>query len=164
MRNLKLSRNLITLALEIMVILSLAFGTFFVHSSSRAAELSDVTLSSSAAQWIASAHLAGHHSSNDQMTIGLMLKMISLDQQHSLISSLYHPNSSSYHQWLSSAQFSQRYAPSQSSIAAAQSFLTQSGLHLVASPDASLQVASGTTSQVEAAFHTTINEIGRAHV
>src|SRR5437868_973458 len=136
-----------------MVILSLAFGTFFLHSSSRAAEPSVVTLSNSAARWISSAHRAGHHNNNDQMTIGLMLKTISLDQQRSLISSLYHSKSSSYHQWLSSAEFSQRYAPSQSSIAAAQSFLTQSGLRLVASPDASLQLATGTTSQVEAALH-----------
>src|SRR5260370_25406465 len=92
-----------------------------------------------------------------------MVKKISLDQQRSLISSLYHPNSSSYYQWLSSAQFSLRYAPLQSSVAAAQSFLTQAGLHLVASPDASLQLASGATSQVEAALHTTINDYAMAH-
>ena len=101
--------------------------------------------------------------SNDQITIGLMLKTMSVDQQKALVASLYHPKSSSYHQWLSSTQFSQMYTPSQSSIAAAQAFLTQSGLHLVASPDASLQLASGTTSQVEVALHTTINDYTMAH-
>jgi subtilase family serine protease len=143
--------------------LSLTFGTFILHNSARAAAQPNVTLPNSAARWISSAHLAGHHKRNDQMTIGLLLKTMSLDQQKALVASLYHPRSFSYHRWLSSAKFYQHYAPSQSSIAAAQAFLTQSGLHLVASPDASLQLASGTTSQVEAAFHTTINDYSLAH-
>ena len=163
MRNLRLSRILILSALAIMVMLSLTLGTFFLHSSTRAAESSNVTLPNSAARWIPSAHILGHHKSNDQMTIGLMLKTMSLVQQKALVASLYHPKSSSYHQWLSSAQFNQDYAPSQSRLSIAQAFLTQSGLHLVASPDASLQLASGTTSQVEAALHTTINDYTMAH-
>ena len=123
MRNLNVSRRLISSVLGIMVMLSLTLGTFFLHSSARAAESSNVTLPNSAARWVSSAHLLSHHASNDQMTIGLMLKTMSVDQQKALVASLYHPKSSSYHQWLSSTQFTQQYTPSQSSIAAAQSFL-----------------------------------------
>ena len=163
MRNRIVSRRLISLVPGIIVMLSLTLGTFFLYNSARAAELSHVTLPNSAARWVSSAHLLSHHASHDQIAIGLMLKTMSVDQQKALVASLYHPKSSSYHRWLSSTQFSQLYTPSQSSIAAAQAFLTQSGLHLVASPDASLQLASGTTSQVEAAFHTTINDYTMAH-
>lgn len=75
--------------------LSLTLGTFFLHNSARAAELSHGTLPNSAARWVSSAHLVSHHASNDQITIGLMLKTMSVDQQKALVASLYH--SKAYH-------------------------------------------------------------------
>ena len=107
MRNRIVSRRLISSVPGIIVMLSLTLGTFFLYNSARAAELSHVTLPNSAARWVSSAHLLSHHASNDQITIGLMLKTMSVDQQKALVASLYHPKSSSYHQWLSSTQFSQ---------------------------------------------------------
>jgi kumamolisin len=158
LRNRIVSRHLILSLPGIIIVLSLAFSTLILHYNVKAAEQPNVTLPNSAARWVSSAHLLSHHANNDQITVGMMLRTMSVEQQQALVESLYHPNSPSYHQWLSSARFSHLYAPSQSSIAAAQAYLTQSGLHLVASPDASLQLASGTTSQVESAFHTTIND------
>jgi kumamolisin len=58
--------------------------------------------------------------------------------------------------WLTSQQFAQHFAPSATDSAAAKSFLTGAGLHLVASDSPTLLLAQGTTTQVEAAFHTSI--------
>jgi kumamolisin len=92
------------------------------------------------------------------MTIGLMLRTSNPAGQQSLMASLYDKNSPNYHHWLSTGEFMARFAPASSDVVAAESFLTHAGLHLLASPDATLLFASGTVGQVEAAFHTAIND------
>ncbi len=159
MGNLKYSRNLTSTAVMFIASLSMIFGTFFLTTGSVLAASSPfTTIQGSFAGWTISAPMVGHHNSSDQLTIGLMLRTSHPDQQQSLLASLYNKNSPNYHQWLSTGEFMARFAPASSDVAAAESYLKQAGLHLLASPDSTLLLASGTTSQVEAAFHTTIND------
>ena len=157
MRNFKYSRRLILSMVAVITMLGMAFGTsaLLPRTASAAAFTS---IPGSAARWINGAHLVSHHQSSDQLTVGLMLRTTHPDEQRSLIASLYHKNSPSYHHWLTTGEFMARFAPAASDVATAESFLTSAGLHLIASPDTTLLVATGTTSQVEATFHTTIND------
>jgi len=158
-RNLRHSRNLTSIAVMITTLLSMIFGTFFLTSGAALAASSPfTTIEGSAASWTTGAHMVGHHSSSDQLTIGLMLRTSHPDQQQSLLTSLYNKNSPNYHHWLSTGQFMAEFAPAASDVDAAKSFLTQAGLHLLASSAPTMLLATGTTSQVEAAFHTQIND------
>jgi len=126
------------------------------YASSRTSPL--VTLPNSVSPQFAGAELMGHHSTSDQMTIGLLLQMNNQAEIQNLIASLYNPHSALYHHWLQSGEFAARFGPSSSQVAAAQNFLTQAGLRLVSSSISTLLIATGTSSQVEAAFHTSISD------
>ena len=159
MRNLKRPRSLIFSALGFITVLSMVFGAFYLHAtSSKAASTGFTALPNSSAQWTANAKLVGPHSSTDTMTVTLLLRTSNAAGQQSLIASLYNKNSSNYHQWLSTGQFMAQFAPAASDVTAAQNFLTQAGLQLVASSSPTMLLATGTTAQVEAAFHTQIND------
>jgi kumamolisin len=135
------------------------FGTFYLHTdSSHAAGTGLTPIHGSAEPWTATAKLIGHHSSNDQLTVGVLLRTTNSAGQASLLASLANKNSSDYHKWLSTSQFMARFAPSASDVAAVKSFLNQSGLHVLAASSPTLLLATGKTSQIEAAFHTTIND------
>ena len=161
MRNLKSRRSLIISVVGLFALLSMVLGSlYFRAGASKAASPAFVTLQNSAARWISSssAHLVGPHISSDRMTVALLLRNSNLAGQNSLLKSLYHPNSFAYHHWLTSGQYSALFAPGAADVAAARLFLTNAGLTLTASPDATLVEATGTMRQVEAAFHTQIND------
>jgi subtilase family serine protease len=117
-----------------------------------------VSLSNSVTPRVSSSHMLGHHNSSDQLTVGLLLPLNNQAGMQSLIASLYNPHSSLYHHWLQTGEFNARFGPSSSQLATARHFLTSTGLHLVSSPSSTLVLATGTTNQIEAAFHTTIND------
>ena len=117
-----------------------------------------VSLSNSVTPRVASSHMIGHHNMNDTMTVGLLLPLSHQTEMQSLIASLNNPHSALYHHWLQTGQFDALFGPSNSQVTAAQSFLTSAGLKLVSSPSSTLVLATGTASQVEAAFHTSIND------
>ena len=105
----------------------------------------------------AGAHLSGPHASNAQMTVTLVLQPNNAGQLNSLLKELYDPTSKQYHNWLAKGVFNQQFAPSASQIAQVSSFLKAAGLKVGASSTPFLEQATGTTAQIEAAFHTTIN-------
>jgi subtilase family serine protease len=147
--------------LALLTVFSMLLGTqYFRAATSKAAGPALTTLPNSAANWIksSSVHLVAAHSASSQMTVALLLRTSNPSGQLSLLKSLYHANSASYHHWLSTGQFNTMFAPSASDVAAATSFLTSAGLKIAASLDATMVVATGTTSQVAAAFHTHIND------
>jgi subtilase family serine protease len=74
-----------------------------------------------------------------------------------LLSALYAKGSPDYHHWLAKGQFDQRYAPSSSTRAAIEKYLTQSGLTVQRSASPFLVRAAGSSAQVSAAFRTTIS-------
>lgn len=139
-------------AMSLLFLLVSGFST--AYASPR---FSLVTLPDSVAPQLADAQLVGHHISS--MTVALLLATRHQEQQQSLIKALYTPRNPLYHQWLHTGEFDARFGPTASDVAAAQKFLTQAGLRPVAdSSSSTLQLATGTVSQVEAAFHTVIND------
>lgn len=84
------------------------------------------------------------------------------------IANLHNPSSASYHKWLSSAQFGETYGPATSDVAAVTSWLESEGfaVNVVYANNVIIDF-SGTSSQVEAAFHTSIHNYevnGESHI
>ena len=79
-------------------------------------------------------------------------------QLNSLLAALDDPNSSRYHQWLPKGEFNTLFAPSASQVAQVRSFLQQAGLKVTGSPSPFLVRTISTTAQIEAAFHTRLND------
>ena len=72
-----------------------------------------------------------------------------------LLSQLHDPNSASYHQWLTPAQFSERFGPQTATVNAVTNELKAHGLEVTAVHSHSLHV-SGTARGVQSAFATTL--------
>lgn len=145
--------------LGLLALLSPITGALYLQISSAKASSPDLTaLTGSTPLWIQKAHLLRRHKTDDRITVGVFVQSSDRDGEMQLLSDLYNPHSEHYHHWLTSEAFSDRFAPSADAIAAVTSYLTDAGLKLIASPDTSLVLATGTTAQVEAAFHTQIND------
>lgn len=158
MKKLKQRHRLLSVP-GLLVVLSMLLGMLWLNTnSSQAAGPGMTILPNSAAQWIKGARLVGRHKNSDRMTIALMLHTQNQAAQQQLLSDLYNPQSPRYHQWLATGEFNARFTPSAADTEQVRQFLAQAGLHLVASPNPTLLFASGTISQVEAAFHTTISD------
>jgi kumamolisin len=92
------------------------------------------------------------------MSVSLVLQPNNTAQLNTLLKELYDPSSRQYHNWLAKGEFNQLFAPSAAQVAQVDTFLKGAGLNVVASSTPFLAQATGTTAQVEAAFHTTIND------
>src|SRR3984957_19165839 len=75
------------------------------------------------------------------------------DGAEALLSQLHNPNSASYHQWLTPAQFSERFGPQTATVNAITNELKAHGLEVTAVHSHSLHV-SGTAGGVQSAFTT----------
>lgn len=125
---------------------------------------SSVALPGSINPQVAQAHLLGHHvdprnTAASSITIGLVLYPNHREAMNTLTKALYNPHSPLYHHWLSTGKFDELYGPTATERDVIDSFLRQSGLRIV--PDSSsalIIMATGSTSQVETAFHTRIND------
>src|ERR1019366_4776044 len=106
----------------------------------------------------AGARFSGVHASSAQMSVSLVLQPNNTAQLNTLLKELYDPSSRQYHNWLAKGEFNQLFAPSAAQVAQVDTFLKGAGLNVVASSTPFLAQATGTTAQVEAAFHTTIND------
>src|SRR5581483_4946036 len=102
------------------------------------------------------AQVLGHHAGNAQLSISMLLQPSNQTQLDNLLIAINNPASNQYHQWLSPAQFNAQFAPSGTAIAQVQNFLQTAGLKVSASSTPFLVHATGTTPQVETAFHTSI--------
>ncbi len=138
----------------LLALVSILLSAFALPST---ASLRTRPLTGSAASWTRHAQQTDRHSPQDQLTVGMVLKTSHPEQQQQLLKDLYNPKSSSYHKWISSSQFSVQFPPAASDVAAAKKYLTGQGLKLTTSPDATFVMATGSTGQVEQAFHTRIN-------
>lgn len=116
-----------------------------------------VSLTNSFTKAPAEAHLIGAHASTQQISVTLTLQSGKAAQMNNLLNALYDPGNSLFHRWLTKGQFNKLFAPSTSQIASVNTFLKNGGLHLAASPSPFLARATGTTAQIEALFHTSIN-------
>lgn len=155
-------RTLVSFAVLLFLLIE-TFSSFVLVSPASAATTPYVPIYGSFVGAPAGAHLLGSHTTNGQLTISVVLQPRNETQMNSLLAALYDPSSPQYHQWLQQGQFNALFAPSASQIAQVGSFLGQYGLKVIASPTPFLVRATGTTAQVEAAFHTRINDYQAAN-
>ncbi len=152
-------RTLISLA-SILCLFVATLSNFVLVNVASAASTSNafVSLQGSFVSAPAGSHLSGQHKSSAQMTVSLVLQPNNAGHLNSLLQALYNPNSSQFHNWLTKGTFNQLFAPSASHVAQVNTFLKAAGLKVVASSTPFLEQATGTAAQIEAAFHTTIND------
>lgn len=130
----------------------------FINATISTAAPAFTTVANSTEPWTASAQKMSHHNPDDQLTVGLLLKTSHPDQQQALLQSLSNPKSAQYHQWLTATDFASRFAPAAADVTAAKNFLTSEGLKVQPDSNGGLLLASGTTTQIETALHTQIND------
>ena len=150
-------RSLFSLAALCIVLAVTVSSLVIVHPTS-AAPNPYVSLAGSFSGTPAGAQLRGQHASSDQLTISVVLRPRSEAALNSLLAALYNPHSSQYHQWLSTGEFDTLFAPPASQVAQVQNYLTQAGLSVIGSSTPFLLRATGTTAQIQAAFHTQISD------
>ncbi len=102
----------------------------------------------------AGAHTLGRHNANGRLQVELVLNPRNESGLNTLIQQINTPGSSVYHHWLTPAQFNADFAPATFDT----SWLTNAGLRQVAGPSPLVLAFTGTASQMDAAFHTTIND------
>ena len=146
-----LSATLLTL------VCSLVFYRASNRNATHAAPPPYTSLSGSYTSTGSGSRLLGHHA-NRQLTVTVALQPSNAAQLSSMLASLYNPASPLFHRWLTQGEFTQLFAPPYSQIMQVREFFVQSGLTVGATQSPFLLQATGTTAQVEAAFHTTIND------
>ena len=114
------------------------------------------TLGGNVPRWATTANLKGPASGS--MEIHVVLGWRNTAALGSLLRAVTTPGSGSYRQYLSAAQFHQRFSPSGADAAKVSSWLRSQGLKVTGSPASKLWVeASGSVAQLQKAFATKIN-------
>ena len=122
-------------------------------AASQAVSSDRTTLLGSAPSWANSRNLAGN--ADPASPVGFRVYLGWKDGAEALARAVSDPRGSSYGQYLSPAQFRQRFAPSQAQVGAVQSWLRSQGFKIDYTPQNNHYVeAEGTVAQAQAAFGT----------
>ena len=159
----------LTLCLVVLLLIS-ALSTWATNSHA-AGPL--VSISGSVPSLVGQSQLVGHYgaistgtstsstattTSSMPMVVGVVLAPNHENEIQALVQSMYNPHSPQYHHWLQTGEYDKLFGPTASQVAAVEGFLKQAGLSILPqSASATIVMASGSSTQVEAAFHTTIN-------
>jgi subtilase family serine protease len=108
----------------------------------------------------------------DSMRIEHMLLQLQRSPQQEqavekLVDQLHNPQSPSYHQWLTAAEFGQRFGLAQADLDKIGGWLQSHGFEVSVYPNGMLLDFSGTAAQVRAAFHTELHNLlvaGTPHI
>lgn len=144
-------------------VMLLGFTLFSTTAIAQANTISSLVALPNSVASTAGAHLVGSHSSNDQITVAVVLQSRNAMQMENLLAALYDPASSQYHHWLTTGAFNALFAPNSAQTAQVESFLKQAGLTVKATSTPFLIDATGTTAQIEAALHTQISDYQAAN-
>ena len=99
----------------------------------------------------------GRAASGSQVKFDLVLNLRDAAGAKAIVNAVSNPASAQYRHYLTDAQWIARYAPSQASVASAETWLRQQGFKVGSVPSDRLFVpAQGSAAQVEAAFGTTL--------
>lgn len=144
----------------IAILLTSVLGTWAVIS--HAAEPL-TSIAGSVPPQVAQAQQVGQYSSINgsssmPMSIGVVLAPDHESQIQGLVKGIYDRHSPLFHHWLQTGEYDKLFGPTPQQLASVQSYLQQNGLTISANPPSStIVMASGSSTQVEAAFHVTIN-------
>ena len=124
----------------------------------RAKQNSPYVLTNQTVPLVSRAHLLGAASSQQQLNLSVGLQLRNQQELQTLLSEMYDPHSSSYHQFLSPQQFVDQFGPTAEQQQQVIDYLHQQGLHITHISSNHLLIdASATVSQAEAAFQISIN-------
>lgn len=116
-------------------------------------------LAGSVPSWARAAAYKGAPSATEAIGFRVYLGWRDATGAAALATAVSNPKSASYGRYLTAAQFRQRFAPSQASVGAVQSWLRSQGFAVDYTPTNNLYVAAeGTVAQAAAAFGTTFGE------
>lgn len=156
-------RTLVSPAALVLLLAAMLGGYALASRGAATSAQAYVTLTGSFPGVPHNAHLAGQHASSGQLTISVVLHPNNETAMNTLLANLYDPSSAQYQHWLATGEFNTRFAPTAAQIAQVQTFLKQSGLQVINSPTPFLVRATGTTAQIEAAFHTKLDDYKAAN-
>ena len=116
-------------------------------------------LDGSMPKWLHQARDMGTSASTQRMNFGVLLGMRDQAGAAATLQAISDPASSSYGKWLTNAEFDARYAPATSSVTAVQGWLRSEGFQITKTLPSGMYVeASGSVSQVENTFGTSVHE------
>ena len=103
------------------------------------------------------AQAVGQLPKSQMMTLDIVLQLRDEPGLKSFLEELYDPNSGIYHQFLTPAQFTERFGPSEQEYAAVVAFAKANGLAVIGGSRDGMEVqVKGPVSTVENAFHVTM--------
>jgi len=139
-------------------LLALAALVVAVPVNGRAEAQTPVTHHMRPASHFGNAQLAGHLPGNTTMQLDVVLQLRDREGLQSLLREQYDPESALYHQWLTPAEFADRFAPTQQDFDRVVSFAKENGFAVVGGTRGSHEVQiRGTAAQVERAFNVKLN-------
>jgi subtilase family serine protease len=97
-----------------------------------------------------------------QMSVEVVLQPGNEAGLNSLLDSLYTPGSANYDRWLAAGQFDAKFAPSRATVLAMTRYLQGKGLTVQATDSPFLLRAVGSSTQIDGAFATTIDNYRNA--
>ncbi len=104
---------------------------------------------------VTSDQMTGNYASQS-MTVQVALQPRNASGLARSLQAMYTPDGTNYHHWLAAGQFDAQYSPPATERDAVADLLRQAGLTLQASFSPFLVQATGSSQQVSAAFHTTL--------
>ena len=114
-------------------------------------------LSGSQPRWLSRAKATGGApAAADTIPFGVLLKMRDSASAEATLASISDPASANYGKWLTKSQFTSRYAPASSDVDAVRAWLTGQGFTLRSTLGGMYVAASGTTTQINKVFGTTL--------
>jgi subtilase family serine protease len=140
----------------VLALITIVLASFVVLGKSvitaRAAS-GNTVLKGSAPSWANSKNYVSAANSSDNVGFRVYLGWNNPSAVEALAQAVSNPQSSSYRQYLTSAQFRQQFAPSQAQVNAVRTWLTGQGFNVVYTPMNNHYIsAEGTIAQAQAAF------------
>lgn len=115
-------------------------------------------ISNNTPKFVKSARTMGAVDSSTVINVSVWLKPHNQKGLDALAETLYDPQSPKYHQWLTKAAFTAKFAPTAAEAKAVKNYLAAHHLSIVAvGPDNFFIRASGTVASVSSAFHVSLN-------
>jgi subtilase family serine protease len=146
-------RRLSVAAVSGMLLAGLLGGTVIAAPSGRA------TLAGSVPAWAMASSFKNPSSTSDSVGFRVYLGWSDSAGAAAFAAAVSNPHSSSYGQYLTPAQFHQRFSPSQASVGAVTGWLRSQGFTIDYTPSNNLYVAAeGTVAQAAAAFGVTFGD------
>ncbi len=139
-------------------LLLIAVSLLAIRITVRADQNQRTLLSGHSVSFIQQAHLVQATSFNQQLNLSIGLKLRNSSDLDSLLSAIYNPNSSQYHQYLTPNQFNQLFSPTPDQVQQVVSYLQSQGMTVTSvAPNNLLIDATATVAQVTQAFNVQIN-------